>query len=414
MIMSEPSKHDLNSLRIDARVRRQPRRNLRMILIVSLLVAGAGFTAAKLQSKARKLPVEVVSPRTADQASGVTLLNASGYVTPRRRATVSAKVTGQVEQTWAEEGLHVSAGQVLATLNCDQPNAQLLSAQADRDSTAAPLADLQAQLGYAERELKRSTALHAAGVNSDEALDTAKTNAESLGSKYESIKQQIRAADAKIEVAKRDVANCVVTAPFSGIVVSKDAQRGEMVSPISAGGGFTRTGIVTVVDMSSLEVEVDVNESYLARIRPGQEVLAILDAYPEWPIPATVRTIIPTADRQKSTVKIRISFNQLDPKILPDMGVKVAFLSDAAAKLDSRGKRRTWIPVSSVAHQDGSDVVFVVREGELERRKVLLGAERNGEVEVITGVLDGDMLVRDHVELLRDGLAVVVNNPTEN
>jgi len=397
MIMSEPSKHDLNSLRIDARVRRQPRRNLRMILIVSLLVAGAGFTAAKLQSKARKLPVEVVSPRTADQASGVTLLNASGYVTPRRRATVSAKVTGQVEQTWAEEGLHVSAGQVLATLNCDQPNAQLLSAQADRDSTAAPLADLQAQLGYAERELKRSTALHAAGVNSDEALDTAKTNAESLGSKYESIKQQIRAADAKIEVAKRDVANCVVTAPFSGIVVSKDAQRGEMVSPISAGGGFTRTGIVTVVDMSSLEVEVDVNESYLARIRPGQEVLAILDAYPEWPIPATVRTIIPTADRQKSTVKIRISFNQLDPKILPDMGVKVAFLSDAAAKLDSRGKRRTWIPVSSVAHQDGGDVVFVVREGELERRKVLLGAERNGEVEVITGVLDGDMLVRDHV-----------------
>src|SRR5262249_22717307 len=140
------------------------------------------------------------------------------------------------------------------------------------------------------------------------------------------VKEQIHAAEAKIQVAQQDVDNAIIRAPFAGMVVSKDAQRGEIVSPVSAGGGFTRTGIATIVDMTSLEVEVDVNESYIARVQPGQKVTATLDAYPDWQIPAKVRTIIPTADRQKATVKVRISFDKLDPRILPDMGVKVSFL----------------------------------------------------------------------------------------
>ena len=276
--------------------------------------------------------VEVAAARPASGAKAEALLNASGYVTPRRRATVAAKVTGRVEQSYAEEGLRVKSGQVLATLDCSQPNAALTSARSDRDATAAALADLEVQSANADRESKRAQGLNTAGVISPQALDTAKTTAESLHSKISLTKEQVRAADAKIGVAQQDADNCIVRAPFDGIVVSKDAQRGEIVSPISAGGGFTRTGIATLVDMNSLEIEVDVNESYIARVQPGQRVTAVLDAYPDRELPAKVRTVIPTADRQKATVKVRISFDKLDDTILPDMGVKVAFLSAAPCR----------------------------------------------------------------------------------
>ena len=218
----------------------------------------------------------------------------------------------------------------MATLDCSQPNAALTSAKSDRDATAAALADLQVQSANADREAVRAQGLHTAGVISPQALDAAKTTAESLHSKIALTKEQVRAAN-RASAWPRDADNCIVRAPFDGIVVSKDAQRGEIVSPISAGGGFTRTGIATLVDMNSLEIEVDVNESYIARVQPGQRVSATLDAYPDREIPAKVRTVIPTADRQKATVKVRIAFDKLDDTILPDMGVKVAFLSAAPA-----------------------------------------------------------------------------------
>src|SRR5205807_5186652 len=294
-------------------------------------------------------------------------------------STVAAKVTGRVEQIYAEEGLHVRSGQVLATLDCSQPNAALTSARTERDATAAQLKDLEVQLGNAERELQRAEGLRNAGVNTQQALDSARTTVDSLRSKIALTKEQIRAADARASVAQQDVDNCTVRAPFEGIVVSKDAQRGEMVSPISAGGGFTRTGIATVVDMKSLEVEVDVNEAYIARVKPGQKAVSTLDAYPEWQIPSTVRTVIPTADRQKATVTVRVSFDQLQQKILPDMVVKMAFLSDAPVAVKNKNDAKAVIPQGAV-HNDGEKrFVFLVRNSRLERRAVSLGTEHGSD-----------------------------------
>jgi RND family efflux transporter MFP subunit len=371
----------------------------------ALMILGSLLLALRSQ----KPLVEVAAARPASGAKAQALLNASGYVTPRRRATVAAKVTGRVEQIYAEEGLHVKSGQVLATLDCSQPMAALTSARTDRDATAAALADLEVQSANADRELQRAQGLRAAGVNSAQALDAAKTAADSLHSKIALTKEQVRAADARIGVSQQDVDNCTVRAPFDGIVVSKDAQRGEMVSPVSAGGGFTRTGIATLVDMKSLEIEVDVNESYIARVQPGQRVTATLDAYPDRELPAKVRTVIPTADRQKATVKVRITFDKLDDTILPDMGVKVAFLSAVPPPGKGDGSEaRALVPKSAVHSDGGKQIVYLVRDQKLERRAVSLGAERGGDVEIVAGVVPGDRLVVSGAEKLREGQAVEI------
>src|SRR5262245_56381749 len=277
MSTSMPPRHDLSSLRIDDRSRSGGKLGKRLGIFAAALGALVLVGSLLLAFRTKKPTVEVAAARPVTAAQAEALLEASGYVTPRRRATVAAKVTGRVEQIYAEEGLRVKSGQVLAMLDCSQPNAALTSAKTDRDATAAALADLEVQSANADRELKRSQGLNSAGVISPQALDTAKTTSESLHSKIALTKEQVRAAAAKIDVAQQDVDNCTVRAPFDGIVVSKDAQRGEIVSPISAGGGFTRTGIATLVDMKSLEIEVDVNESHIARVKPGQRVSATLD-----------------------------------------------------------------------------------------------------------------------------------------
>jgi RND family efflux transporter MFP subunit len=218
--------------------------------------------------------------------------------------------------------------------------------------------------------------------------------------------EQVKVAEAQIALARQDVENCIVRAPFGGIVVSKDAQRGEMVSPISAGGGFTRTGIATIVDMGSIEIEVDVNESYIARVVPGQKVEAVLDAYPDWRIPASVRTVIPTADRQKATVKVRIAFDKLDPRVLPDMGVKVSFL--AGEQGGARPAARAVVPREAVRTVDGRTVVFVDRGGVLERRAVSLGLELGADVEITAGLSPGDKVIVEGPADLRDGQRIKV------
>ena len=401
--------YDLSSLKIDPQARKPGGRGRRLAIIVTIAVVLPLLGLVLFAFRSRKPVVEVAAARAAGDARATALLNASGYVTPRRRSTVAAKVTGRVEQIYAEEGLHVKAGQVLALLDCSQPNAALNSARTDRDATAAAEADLEVQLANADRELARAKALREAGVNSQEALDNARTAADSLRSKIALTKEQVRAAASKINVAQQDVENCTVRAPFDGIVVTKDAQRGEIVSPVSAGGGFTRTGIATVVDMNSIEVEVDVNESYIARVRPQQKVLSTLDAYPEWQIPSKVRTVIPTADRQKATVKVRVAFDQLDPRILPDMGVKVAFLSDEpVADQQKTNPAKAIIPKSTLRDEAGQKVVFVVRDGKLERRAVNLGTQRGDDVEVLAGVSPGESLVIRGAAELRDGQAVEI------
>ena len=403
---SQPPQHDLSSLRIEDRSRRKGKSGRRFGLFAATLGGLVVLAGLFLAFRGQAPVVEVAAARPAGDERAVALLNASGYVTPRRRATVAAKVTGRVEQIYAEEGLQVKSGQVLALLDCSQPNAALISAKTDRDATAAALSDLQVQLANADRELTRAKQMRSAGINSQEALDTAQTTADSLRSKIALTKEQTRAADARISVAQQDVDNCTVRSPFNGKVVSKDAQRGEIVSPISAGGGFTRTGIATVVDMTSLEVEVDVNESYIARVKPGQKAISTLDAYPDWQIPSTVRTVIPTADRQKATVKVRVAFDKLDPRILPDMGVKVAFLGDEPPKSAKGQQPRAIIPKSAVRNDSGRPVVYVVKDKKLERRAVQLGNEHGGDVDVMAGLVPGDSVVIRGSNGLREGQSV--------
>ena len=333
------------------------------------------------------------------------MLNASGYVTPRRRATIAAKITARVNEMFAEEGMRVQEGQVLATLDDSDARVRLLSAQAERNATAATLADLRVNLANAERDLRRWEELWKDGAVSEQSVDQGRTAVDSLRARIAMADEQVRAAEAQTKVAEQDLENTIIRAPFAGLVVSKDAQRGEMVSPISAGGGFTRTGIATIVDMTSLEIEVDVNESSLARVAPDQPVQAMLDAYPDWKIPAIVRTIIPTADRQKATVKVRVAFDHLDPRILPDMGVKVTFLGPEPPA-DQARIPRAIVPRAAIREEGGSQVVYVLRDGRVERRVVRLGQARGSEQEVTGELADGEQIVVKGLDGLKDGQRV--------
>ena len=335
-LTSRTPQPELATLKIADHSRRGGKTGKRFGLFAAVLGAAVLLGGAILALRSQKPVVEVATARPAGDPRSEALLNASGYVTPRRRATVAAKITGRVTAVNTDEGMGVKEGQVLATLDDSDARVRLVSAQADRGAAAAAIRDLEVNLANAERELKRTQGLEASGIQTQQALDQAQTTVASLKARIELTKEQVRAADARIRVAQQDVENATIRAPFEGLIVSKDAQVGEMVSPISAGGGFTRTGIATLVDMKSLEIEVDVNESYIARVKPGQKVIATLDAYPNWQIPAKVRTVIPTADRQKATVKVRITFDQLDPS--PTFLLTARYLSQEPAGSHARCK----------------------------------------------------------------------------
>jgi RND family efflux transporter MFP subunit len=354
--------------------------------------------------------VEVVTALKPEAGGRSAILNASGYVTPRRRATIAAKITGRVTGVFFDEGTHVHAGQLLATLDDSDVKRALDSAKADRDSSQAAIADFQVQLKFAQIQLRRAEQLQQAGVQTQEQLDTASTNADSLRAKINLAKQQVQGAEMRIREAQQAVDNCTINAPYDGIVVSKDAQVGEMVSPISAGGGFTRTGIATIVDMNSNEIEVDVNESFIARVKDRQKVTAILDAYPDWEIPSHVRTVIPTADRQKATVKVRISFDKLDPRILPDMGIKVTFLSDEPVKkADANAPVVAAMLPNEALHDDGGKkIVYLVKNDKLERRAVAVGNKQGSQTEIMSGIAAGDAIVVKGPANMQDGLAVQI------
>ena len=396
---------DLSALRIDERARRDSKRPGWRALAAGL--GALGLVSAGLVFLLREKAPEVqVTTVRADRGGRPALLNASGYVTPRQRATIAAKITARVNEIFVDEGMQVEPGQVLARLDDSDARARLASASAEREATAAALGELRVNLENAERELRRVDALWDQRLVAEQARDQARMAVDGLRARQALAREQVTAADARVKVAQQDLDNCTVRAPFGGIVVSKDAQRGEMVSPVSAGGGFTRTGIATIVDMGSLEIEVDVNESYIARVKAGQPVTAVLDAYPDWQVPAKVRTVIPTADRQKATVKVRATFDRLDPRILPDMGVKVTFLGDEPSAPAAAG--RVLVPRTALQEKDGAAAVFVHREGRVERRAVRLGQARGHEHEVIAGLADGDAVVTTGVNELRDGQPVRV------
>src|SRR5438445_7739772 len=399
------AKPDLGTLRIHDGQRSQSKRGKRIFYASIPVLIFAGIVGAAYAFRSQKPVVEVAAAAKADPNGRQTLLNASGYVTPRRRATIAAKITGRVTGVFFDEGTRVAEGQLLATLDDSDVKRALDSAKADRDAAAAAIADYEVQLRNAKITPHRAEQLQKAGVQTQEALDNATTNADSLKAKIELAKQQVAAAESRIAVAQQAVDNCTIRAPFSGIVVSKDAQVGEMVSPISAGGGFTRTGIATIVDMHSNEFEVDVNESYIARVVNGQDVKAILDAYPDREIPSKVRTVIPTADRQKATVKVRISIPHLEKYnfILPDMGVKVSFQGPQEAAPAKGTGAQAYVPKTAIRTDAGASFVFLVRDGKVERRAISVGMDRGTDVAIMAGVMPGDSLVGNGPENLRNG-----------
>jgi len=412
-------KPDLSSLRISDTKRTNPRSG-RLWLWISLAVLMAGMlAAAAFAFRNRKAEVEVATA-TKPLTGPAGVLNASGYVTPRRRATIAAKITGRVTGVYFDEGTRVTEGQLLATLDDSDARRALDSAQADRESSQAAILDYEVQLKNAEIELRRTQQLVKDGVSTQQALDSAVMTADSLRAKIALAKQQVVAADARIREQQQAVDNCTIKAPFAGIVVSKDAQVGEMVSPVSAGGGFTRTGIATIVDLHSNEFEVDVSEAYIARVFDNQGVNAVLDAYPNWTIPAKVRTVIPTADRQKATVKVRISITEpdhktlydpaKDPRILPDMGVKVTFLENETkpGTKQEKSPALAMVPQKAVHQDNGSKYVFIVKGDTIERRAVTTGEARGSDVEILAGIQPDATVVVGGPDTLRDGQAVQI------
>jgi RND family efflux transporter MFP subunit len=333
------------------------------------------------------------------------VLDASGYVTARRQATVSAKMTGKVAEVLIEEGMRVKEGDVLAQLDDTEAKAQLALAKAQLIATRAQLAEIRAQLIQAERDYVRQQGLADRQLISAQALEAARTQRDMLRARLASTEEQIRVAQESVGVAQVQLDNTVVRAPFSGVVIAKAAQPGEMISPISAGGGFTRTGIGTIVDMDSLEIQVDVNEAFINRVTPDQPVEAMLHAYPAWKIPAEVIAIIPTADRSKATVKVRIAIKQRDPRLVPDMGVRVAFLDPQPVR-PAPLTSGVLVPAEAVRADGTAGVVFVYANGTVERRSVTLGETISGHRQVRSGLRGGERVVLSPPASLQDGQAV--------
>jgi len=337
--------------------------------------------------------------------SGPAVLNASGYVVARRQATVSAKTTGRVAEVLIEEGTEVKEGQVLARLDDTTSRPQYSLSQRQLEATRKNLQEVQVRLDEAKRNLQRTEKLRADKLISESQLDTAQSEVAALTARLDALRSEVQVAEGSVRVRSQELDDLIVRAPFDGVVVSKDAQPGEMVSPISAGGGFTRTGIATIVDMDSREIEVDVNESFINRVKAGQRTEAVLDAYPDWTIPSHVINIVPTADRQKATVRVRIGFDVLEPRILPDMGVKVSFLDDSRPE-SSTARPTVRVPATAIVKEGETAYVWRVSDERAERVAVRVGAERDGQVDVLSGINGGDIVIAKVVAGLADGAPV--------
>jgi RND family efflux transporter MFP subunit len=382
-------------------------------VLLLLVAAAAGWWA---WTRPRPTPVKVaavVARRAGSQgASDEAVLNASGYVTARRRATVSSRITGKVVSIHVEEGMAVTQGQVLARLDDSTARALLQLAEAQLASSRTQLAETEVRIREAEVALGRQQRLAKDGLAPAADLDTATAQVDALRARLQAARQEVGVAEQQVAVRRTDLDDTIIRAPFSGKAVSKDAQPGEMISPVSAGGGFTRTGICTIVDMTSLEIEVDVNESYITRVSDDQPVRAVLDAYPDWQIPAHVITTVPTADRQKATVLVRIGFDALDQRLLPDMGVKVTFLKPGQVVASTtREAPSLWVPTAAVRRDGASAWVLVASQGRVARRPVQAGRTSGADTEITSGLVAGDRVVVDPPATLTDGAAIEETTP---
>lgn len=400
----------LSQLHIDRQANIEPPRPRTWLYVLAAIVvlgiAGIGWWWSRT---ARVIEVQVASARPAAQGSAQnSVLDASGYVTARRQATVSAKITGRVRDIRIEEGMRVEEGQILATLDDVEAEAQLALSRAQHESARSQWAEVQAALGQAEREQQRQQTLQARKLTSAQAVDRADTEVTTLRARLNSIKRQIDVAERGLRIAQINLDNTIVRSPFAGVVTVKAAQPGEIISPFSAGGAFTRSGIGTIVDMESLEIEVDVNESYIQRVQPGQPVEAVLNAYADWKIPARVIAIIPTADRAKATVKVRIAMEQKDARIVPDMGVRVAFLEERTAATKTPSLQGVLVPANAIQSEDKQTVVWVLQLGKIQRRLVEVGVQLGDNKQILSGLMVGDQVVIGSSAKLEEGRAAIV------
>ena len=398
----------LNELRIERNAPPPPRSWRWLWIVLALLVLVLVVAGVAWMLRGDTSPQVHVATASAIGGSGgnASVLDATGYVTARREATVSSKITGKVKEVFIEEGQHVDAGFVMATLDPIDADASLSLAHSQVAAARSQADSMQAQLKSAQADAARMQEMAARKLVSRQQLDQAVALRDNLQAQLDAARHNVQVASDNAHIADLGVDNTIVRAPFAGVVIAKAAQAGEIVSPFSAGGGFTRTGIGTIVDMDSLEVEVDVNEAYIGRVQPKMPVEAVLNAYPDWKIPAEVIAIIPTADRSKATVKVRIAFKSKDPRIVPDMGVRVSFLqvAPAAAAPKEEGVR---VPAAAIVQRDGKSIVFVVGDkGMIERRSLTIGRTMGDDQQVTKGLHAGDSVVLDPAPTLADGSKV--------
>ncbi len=397
----------LNELRID---RNAPpprsRKGLWIALAIAALLLIAGVLAWGYVGKQRGVQVQTaaVVAMGGGSTSG-SVLDATGYVVARRMATVSAKVPGKVLEVRIEEGQRVREGEIIATLDPVDADQQRVLARSQLAAARSQIAGVQAQLREAEAQSARLRNLVRDNLVSRAQYDQTIAQRDALRAQVATAQRNVQVAGDSLRIAEQGVDNTVVRAPFDGIVIAKAAQPGEIVSPMAAGGGFTRTGIGTIVDMDSLEVEVDVGESYIGRVQPKMPVEATLNAYPDWKIPGEVIAIIPTADRSKATVKVRIKLNLKDPRIVPDMGVKVSFLESAKAQAEQpKGVRA---PAAAIVRRADQDVAFVIdQDNRVRQTPVQVGQSIGEDRQVLSGLSAGDSVVLEPPQDLRDGARV--------
>jgi HlyD family secretion protein len=401
-------KQDLAALRIERTPERPGVGRWIGWAVVLLILAGSGLGAWTWATRERPIEVEVATVTERPVGTQAAVLNASGYVTARRRATVSSKITGKVIEVNVEEGMVVTQGQILARLDDSTPRAALALAVAQAESARKAVTENEVRLAQLRLTLRRIADLRKEGITTEAEVEQAQAEVDGTAARINALREQVNVAERQVALQQTDLDNTVIRAPFTGVAISKDAQPGEMVSPVSAGGGFTRTGICTIVDMRSLEIEVDVNESYINRVRPAQQVSAVLDAYPDWQIPGHVITMVPTADRQKATVLVRIAFEALDPRILPDMGVKVTFLREGNKDEEALAAQPvTLVPKAALQSDNTNSFVYVVTGDTVERRAVKAGGADGDRVEVLAALRAGERVVVSPPPGLTDGAKVV-------
>ena len=401
----------LSELRIDRGSRQPPPSRARWpwVLLALGLLAGVAILLWLLREPPLAVRSAVAQEVAADAPrSSASVLDASGYVTARRIATVSSKITGRVEEVLIEEGQAVHEDELLARLDATDATAQHALSEAQLAAARSEVDRARAQLTLAEQTLARQRDLAARKLVAQAMLDQAVAERDALAAQLQSARDGVRVASESLALARIGLDNTEIRAPFAGVITVKAAQPGEMISPVSAGGGFTRTGIGTVVDMDSLEIQVDVNESFIGRVRPQQKVEAVLNAYPDWRLPAEVIAIVPTADRSKATVKVRIAFLERDPRIVPDMGVRVSFLADAPPAVSaSASPSAISVPAEAVVTREGKEVVFVIRDGRVALREISAEPGRDGQRRVSRGLAAGERVVLSPPPELKDGAKVV-------